>query len=207
MSTILKIERIKRSRGWYSVVLEGGEYFAVNEEMVFRERFKEGDNLSEKRIEELRLEGAEKKGREIAFSSLARRERSEKEIRQRLMRRGIEKKAEDKVVSDLKKYDYLDDRNFSVKFVQNYLNRKPAGRKLVGFELSKHGIPDQLKEEVLEDVFSKIDERELARKALEKKRKSYKNVSPDMKKKKISDFLFRRGFTWDLIKETIDEME
>jgi len=203
---IIKIQKIKRSRGWYTVILEGGEYFTANEEIIYRENLKEGDDIDGKTIEQLRDEGTEKKGKEIAFQSLARRERSEKELRERLNRRGIENKAEEKVVKDLKRYDFLNDKKFAVKFVNDYISRKPSGRKLVAYELSRRGISEEIKEEILDDFFSRIDEKELAKKAVFKKIRADEGKLQNDKKKKMYDFLYRRGFNWELIKETLEEL-
>ncbi|RKY87718.1 hypothetical protein DRQ09_03995, partial [candidate division KSB1 bacterium] len=97
------------------------------------------------------------------------------------------------------------DREFARRFVNNFMNKKPSGRKLVSFELRKRGISEQIIEEELDSFFSKIDEKELAYRALKKKLKSLTNFSINGRKKKVSDFLFRRGFSWEIIDEVIKD--
>ena len=205
MIRIVKIEKIKRTKAWYNVILENGEYFVANDEIIYRENLKEGNRIKSHLLKKLEEEGEEKRGKEIALKSLSRRERSEKEIRSRLKIKGIGEKAEDNIIKNLKKYEYLNDREFARRFVNNFMNKKPSGRKLVSFELRKRGISEQIIEEELDSFFSKIDEKELAYRALKKKLKSLTNFSINGRKKKVSDFLFRRGFSWEIIDEVIKD--
>ncbi|RKY88615.1 hypothetical protein DRQ09_02555 [candidate division KSB1 bacterium] len=106
MIRIVKIEKIKRTKAWYNVILENGEYFVANDEIIYRENLKEGNRIKSHLLKKLEEEGEEKRGKEIALKSLSRRERSEKEIRSRLKIKGIGEKTI-KNIKDLieKKYE------------------------------------------------------------------------------------------------------
>jgi SOS response regulatory protein OraA/RecX len=47
---------------------------------------------------------------------------------------------------------------------------------------------------------------EIARELVGKKKSQYQNLELWKKKKRMGDFLIRRGFDWELVKEVIEEI-
>lgn len=127
------------------------------------------------------------------------RPRSEKEIREFL-----QKKLDlyhttaplilEKVISRLRELGYADDAKFAAWWVEQRSGRKPKGKKLIERELEVKGI----------QVDVSIDEKTLATRAVEKKLMLWKHLSFFEQKKKISDYLYRRGFGWDTIGSVVD---
>ncbi len=57
---------------------------------------------------------------------------------------------------------------------------------------------------VLKRKKKESSEFELAQKLVRKKTSLYKNEAPEIKKRKITGLLLRRGFDWETVKEVID---
>ena len=122
---------------------------------------------------------------ENAFHFLSFRSRSEKEMRDFLKKKEVLEI--DETVNKLKELDFIDDKKFVREFVDSRSKNKPKGKKALIIELARKGIK-------VDDL--DINEDELAKEALEKK----KNI-----KDKISAqrFLYSRGFSWNVIERTL----
>lgn len=129
------------------------------------------------------------------------RPRSEKEIREYLGKKLHRSHTTapivlEKVLARLRELGYADDVKFAAWWVGQRTGRKPKGRKLIERELAAKGIQWQVI----------VNEKELARQAVEKKLDVWKTLSHFEQKKKISEFLYRRGFDWDAIGSIVDEV-
>lgn len=138
-------------------------------------------------------------GAALAFVSF--RPRSEKEIRDYLAKKLHKTHTSaplvlEKVLVRLRELGYADDAKFAAWWVTQRTGRKPKGKKLIERELASKGIQWQVS----------VNEKELARQAVEKKLAAWKALSHYEQKKKISDFLYRRGFDWDAIGSIVDEV-
>lgn len=100
-----------------------------------------------------------------------------------------------KVLFRLRELGYVDDTKFAEWWINQRTGRKPKGRRIIEQELKRKGI----------DTDIHIEEKELARRAVQKKREVWKRLSVQARKKKLSDFLYRRGFDWDTISGIIGE--
>lgn len=70
-------------------------------------------------------------------------------------------------------------------------------------ELRFKGIDRDLIERSLAE---KVDEEALAKKSFLKKISSLKGLPPEVQKEKLVGFLSRRGFSWEVIRKTLDEI-
>ena len=89
---------------------------------------------------------------------------------------------------------YIDDRKFAEFYVENRFVKKGISRKRLKMELVKKGISKEIIEEVLD---GRSDEEE-ARKMIMKKRGKYDD-------EKMTAYLCRQGFSYDLAKRLVDE--
>ena len=99
----------------------------------------------------------------------------------------------------------MDDRKFITWWVEQRNTHRPKGKRVIVQELQQKGINKSLIEEVLSETRDGSDETDLAKQALSKKLDLWKNLSKLDKKKKIYDYLTRRGFSFDSIRGVIDE--
>ncbi|MBI4065277.1 regulatory protein RecX [Candidatus Gottesmanbacteria bacterium] len=142
-----------------------------------------------------------------SFRYISFRPRSEKEIRDFLLKKLHVWKTYspailEKIINRLKELGYVDDKKFIQWWIEQRQGRKPIGLKLIMRELVSKGVAQDKIEQIL---YSKTnDEQTLAYRAIEKKLHVWKNVSPLQLKKKIYDFLGRRGYHTDIIYRIID---
>jgi regulatory protein len=144
-----------------------------------------------------------------AYRYLSYRSRTEKEMREYLLKKahtyGFSSELVDEVITLLKEEQYLDDRAFIAEFVRARSSSKPKGVFVLRQELLHKGISQILLDEYFESHI--LPELDLAQKALQKIWYRLKSLEPLLRRKRAGDFLRRRGFTYDAIQETIEELE
>lgn len=203
MPSITSIKSQKRSQR-YNVYLDGKFGFGVSAETLVKSNLKVGQEISEKEINKLIDKDIKNRLYDKVLRFLAFRQRSEREIKDYLKKKGGEVKIINKVVKKLKKQKLINDRSFTEWWIEQRSCFRPKGRQALYFELIKKGI----KKEIIEDVlFSIKDELSLAQKAAQKKEKIMKKLEPFEFRQKMTAFLARRGFNWETIKKVLEELE
>ncbi|MCH8126624.1 RecX family transcriptional regulator [candidate division KSB1 bacterium] len=203
---ITKIERQENNRQRLSIYLDGEFAFGLNDEIVLKHNINVNQTLQEDQIEDLLSEDEKKRAKQKAFSYLARRDHSEKELSDKLRRKGFREPIIIGLIEDLKQSQLINDGTFSRQFARNKIIQKSIGRRELAFSLKQKGISKDILEATLEEVYSEYDEKELALRLANQKLKTIKNIEPIKVKKRISDFLFRRGFNWEIVEQVFEEI-
>lgn len=145
---------------------------------------------------------------EKAFSYARRllniRPRSIQEIRYRLYAKGFNKKAAEKVIEVLKAKHILDDKSFARMWVESKMRSSPRGDLLFKKELLQKGVSREIIESVLSE--KKGSEGEIIKELVYKKLHTLIDLPPEKVRKKLFDFLVRRGFSFDMIENVLNEV-
>ena len=145
-----------------------------------------------------------KKAKNLAFRLLKYRDRSERELVNRLRKKKVSKEVIEKVIAELKNLSLLDDRKFAKSWIQERI-RKGYGLLKIKAELKEKGIDQDLLKDLLENlnkdewVLPQI--RELAQKRIKKYNKIDLNV-----KRKVFSYLVRRGFPYEKVIRILKEL-
>lgn len=146
------------------------------------------------------------------------RPRSEKEIRDFLANKLKRWKVfsgtvVDKVIARLTELSYVDDAKFVVWWIEQRQTFKPKGVRLIAQELKSKGINRELIDEVVCQFSSdrgqndkQQSEVDAAHRAVQKKLSHWSKLPILEQKKKLFDFLYRRGFDMDTAQRVIDEV-
>lgn len=144
-----------------------------------------------------------------AYRLLARRDRSEHELRAALEKRETPPDMIDAAVEYLRERRLVDDRKFAHGRAQSLARNKKVGPRYVRDALKKKGIDEKLIQEAVAETFSgPLRERDEIRALIEKKSKTMKkDLTPLQRKKKLFDFLLRRGFSYDAVMKALNARE
>lgn len=112
----------------------------------------------------------------------------------------------EKVLTRLAELGYVDDMKFVEWWVGQRMSFKPKGKRMVALELRAKGIPKEIIDAYYSAGSDASDERKLARIAVERKLTVWKSLPPLPKRKKLYDFLSRRGFDADTVSSVVDEV-
>jgi len=206
---ITSIEPQKKKVNRFNIYLDGVFGIGIDAEILLKNNLKVGQNLSEKQISELISKEELSKLTDKTLHFLSFRPRSERETFQYLskkiaksqnitFRQAQESHIVKSIVEKLKKYNYLDDSEFAKWWVHSRIRSNPKGTIVLKRELINRGIT----KEIIDLVLSKYqNQTAIAQKALQKKLKSWKNLSEQDFKKKVYSYLITRGFDFETIKE------
>jgi regulatory protein len=141
------------------------------------------------------------RAREYALKLLEYRERSEQEIKERMARKNYNERLIKSTIEFLKNHNLVNNRRFARMWAESCL-RRSYGRWKVQTDLNKKGIDEEIVEEVLRESYSKVDEVQIALALIQKKWPSLKKEKNALLRR-VSDFLKRRGFPFEVIAEVI----
>lgn len=131
---------------------------------------------------------------EAALRYLRPRPRSVWEVRQRLLRRGVDPQAIEGVVARLQERGLLDDGAFASFWIENRESFRPRGRHLLEQELRQRGVSPQ----VLQPRLEGLDEEASAIRAAGKKARGLAGADYATFAAKVGGFLRRRGFPYEV---------
>lgn len=131
--------------------------------------------------------------------------KSRRQLEGKLREKGYDKNVIEKTLSHLEGNGLLNDRVYADQVARTFLNVKTSGRKRIAYELKKRGIQDPLIEEVLGTV-SLDDEKTRAKDLARHQDEKWSKLDPSRRRKKIYDFLLRRGFDYSLSREIVETL-
>ena len=132
------------------------------------------------------------------------RSRSEKEMRERLKKKGFSEQHIASTLKNLKQAGYLDDRALAQDLIRQAFNNKLLGHNRAKLFLLNRGVPDEIVNETM--AYDEEAEAQKIQKLIDKKMQTMGDFPGDKKKKKLWDFLVRRGFSYNTIKHALRNM-
>ncbi len=136
--------------------------------------------------------------RVLRFATL--RPRSEKEIKFWFQRKKVPQDIQNDVFNRLKNAHFVDDTEFAKWWVDQRLTFRPKSKRALSIELSQKGVDREIISQALEAVDDKAVASVLAKRRLMR----LADYPPDVQRQKVSDFLARRGFSWETIREVVE---
>lgn len=145
------------------------------------------------------------KARDYAYRLLSCRPRSQREIIDRLVKRGFNRETIDAVVNYLSELNYINDSQFARTWVENRILTKPMGLFLLRQELRNKGISNEIADEVIDRVTKSYDEYRIAKNLFLKRWPRYSHLDRTTSWRRIYAYLKRRGFSSEVIAKLMQE--
>lgn len=193
MKKITAISVQKKNPNRVNIYLDGEYAFGVAR--ITAAWLKNGDELSDEKISKLLAEDAREWAYQQALLYLSYRARSEKEIRQNLRKHEMPEEVIEETIERLRKAGLANDNEFAQAWVENRSTFRPRSRRALAMELRQKGLDD----ETVHSAVSGVDEEALAYEAAQKRLGRLKGLEWNEFRKKLSEFLARRGFPYSVI--------
>lgn len=200
MGKITALSVQKRNRERVNVHID--DEFAFGLAYVAAAHLYVGQELSAAEIAALKSQDTLEKAKDSAYRLISLRPRSVSEIQQRLQKKGYDAAVIEQVITQLTDLDFLNDASFAQYWVEQRDTFNPRSHIALRQELQQKGIARS----IIDEALTASDEPAAARAAAEKKARQLAHYPEDEFKKKLGQFLQRRGFHYALIKEIIDEL-
>lgn len=140
-----------------------------------------------------------------ALEFLSYRQRSEKEVRDKLKTKDVAPEIIDRIIAKLKEKKFINDEEFARMFSENRLRFKPRSSRLIKLELKQKGIDPETIDKIINDEGLMINDLESAKKLVEKRIERIRDLPKQEIYEKLGRYLASKGFNWDTIKKAIDE--
>ncbi len=203
MATVTAVKP-QKSKKRVNIYLDGKFGFGLDLENFVKLGLKVEQELSEKEIAEIVKKGEFQKTSDklVRFATL--RPRSEKEVNDWLRKKKVHESLHEDLLEKLTNLELLDDEKFANWWVEQRLSFKPRGERVLMAELRQKGIDKGVAESVINKA--DINEEKIAKLVLEKKAYKWDKYEGFEKRKKLSDFLARKGFGWATINKVVKEL-
>ena len=96
--------------------------------------------------------------RDYALKVIEYRDRTEKELREKLKEKGFGENLIDDELEFLKSYGFINDARYAERFTADAINLKKWGKSRIKSELIRKGVDRELIDNTIEDAFLELDD-------------------------------------------------
>ena len=203
MGTITAINSQRRNPNRYSIFIDGEFVLGIDKKTVEDMDLRVGKLVDEKDLKKITSQEELNKAQAYALMLLGYRERSLREIRMRMRQKGYEEKLIEKVVKYLEDRNLINDKRFAQLWAESRI-KKGYGSWRIQSELEQKGVNRDMADEILKDLYSGIDEVQVALDLVKKKRWWLKE--PQRLTKRVSNLLRQRGFSFEVISNVVEKI-
>lgn len=198
---ITKIEPEQKNPRRRNLYADGKFLVGVSTETLVKFGIRTGDEIGKEKLRALQATEELQSAKTVAVRFLSRRQRTEKEIRDKLREKEFGDEEIRQTIEHLKSLRYLDDEKFARDYIRHQLALRPKGKLLLTQNLLRAGVKKETIDAALSDTFQETSQEAAAREAAQKflKKLSTARDAPHKAKQKLAAFLTRRGFTWEVV--------
>ena len=194
----MRVEEVKKSQrkqGRFLVRLEDGGILRVTEDELLRFGLREGLELGDEELESLRASAKASQTKAAAARMIGSRALSKQELTRRLMKKGSDAGDAQAAADWLEEIGAVDDENYAAALVRHY-GGKGYGPARVREELRRRGVDRELWDGALEEM---PEAAEILDHLLQKRG----DLSDPKERRRASDALLRRGFSWEQVRAAL----
>ena len=202
MAIITKITTQQKNQDRFNIFWDNGNgeefAFSVDSEVLIKFQLKKGMELDDLSIIEVQYLDDIRKAYNNAIHYLAKRMRSEKEIKDYLKKKEMEEPVINEVIHKLTTQKYINDEEYATAYVRTQLNTTDKGPEVIRIELKERGIPREIMDRSIEE-YSYEAQLEKAVKLAEKFFSKKSKDSLKVQKQKFESMLGRKGYSFEII--------
>ncbi|WP_139904316.1 recombination regulator RecX [Clostridium thermarum] len=202
---ITKLEVQKNNTKRVNVYINDDYAFSCHAELVYKYDLKKSKLVDLEQIKDIITADNLMKAKNDALKYLERSYKTEKELRDKLYKKGYDETTVQGTVAFLKEYNFLNDEKYAEMYIKD--KQKRSGKNKLKYDLIKKGID----EEIIQEFTSKMDagvEDDTAESLAAKKYQTIIKRETDKKKiyEKLLRFLVNKGFSWEIAKKAIEKV-
>ncbi|MGN7478464.1 recombination regulator RecX [Solibacillus silvestris] len=205
MQIITKIGRQKNNQQRYNIYLNEQYAFAVDEGTLINFGLQKGKVLEQMEIDEIQYEDEIAKVFNKALNFLSFQMRSEHEVKTKLLQAGHGEAVVQEAIHKLTRLGFLNDESYSKALLETRKRTAKKGPAAIRQDLMKKGIDKNLQQQVLA-TFNHDEQLKLAMELAEKAVRSNGNKTPTQVKQKIQDILLRKGYSYSIVSEILEQI-
>ncbi|MFA9397365.1 MAG: recombination regulator RecX [Clostridiaceae bacterium] len=203
MNKITSIEEQKKNKERVNIYINYEFVFACSKLLAIKYSLVSGQIVDTDKLSKIAYEDNISKAKEYGLRIVERSFKTKNDVTRKLVLKEYDENTISYVISFLEEYKFIDDNKYVNMYINDYKISK--SKKAIYYNLSKKGIDKSL----IDKAFGEIDEdfeEKSAYKLGEKKYKTLKNSEDFIARKKIGDFLFRKGYKYETIKKVLNKI-
>jgi regulatory protein len=200
MRKITAIEAQKNNPNRVNIYLDGE--FAFGLARITAAWLTVGQSLTEEKIAQLQADDNQEKAYQQAMLFLSYRARSEAEVRKNLEKHEFSSEVIKQTLERLRADRLLNDGKFAQEWVANRSEFRPRSRRALTVELKRKGLA----EADIRSATEAVNEESLAYTAAQKRVHRLEGLEWIEFRKKLGEFLARRGFAYEVIAPTVKRL-
>lgn len=207
---ITNVEQQKRNVSRFNLYIDNKFYAGISANTLAKFNLYKDKEIDDDELQKVLYQDLKQRFMDRAINNIARSPKTEFQIKRYLnelqyKKRGVwfDKEIDidfenivNEIIVKLKELELLDDRNYAKLFIESRIRNKPRGKYVLISELVSKGVDKNIAKEVSDELIE--DEYNILRRTYYKKYKTYDLDLTDTKK---IQYLQRKGFSYDLIKE------
>lgn len=203
---ISEIQVQKKNSNRFSLFVENQFLIGVSEATLTKLNLKKGVVLTPSLLQQIEQAEEQWAAREYFFRILSHRDHSRKELKDKAYKKGYYGSFIEEILDEFEQKEYINDRKFALKYTADKFEFNNWGPYKIRTQLFKKGISKTVTEECIREVFEDDAIKESMADLIRKKRKRYLREPEEKRKKKIFDFLMRKGYNSNDILKHMDEL-
>lgn len=134
------------------------------------------------------------------------RPRSKKELKERLQQKGYNTAIVDRIITAFEQQGLINDKRFAKFWALSKIQTKTSSLTRIKQQLSIKGVDSQIIEDILSQLKGDFDEHQIAKDLAKKRLPLYAGVSKLKAKRRLFDYLRRRGFSFNTIYKVLEDV-
>ena len=198
MNKIQLVSLEKLEKGKRRISFENGEKLIVYYSEIKGLQLEEGAYISSEVYDKILTEIIGKRAKKRALYLLEQMDRTEQQLREKLMASEYPQKCIDDAIAYVKHFHYLDDERYAETFTR--YKKEKMSRQQIKQKLMQKGVSREIISSAIEEEYD-VDEKKHIRAILEKKKFS-SEISDESEFRRTYNYLLRRGFrSSDILRE------
>jgi len=205
MKRITSIEVQKNNQDRVSIFLDNKFAFGLDMTLYLKYNLKKDMELEEDFIETILKAEEINKSLNYAISLLSRKDRTKREIEDKLLNKGYDIEVVGKVLDKLKEYNYINDEIYCEKYINDKIKFTKYGKNKIKANLYAKGVD----KDIISRKIIEIDNNFEYDRALELARKKLPSLQKYDKfkiKAKLGNYLISKGFDYDVVNKVINNV-
>ncbi|MCB5139568.1 recombination regulator RecX [Streptococcus mutans] len=200
----MKITKIEKKKRLYLIEIGEAEHFYITEDTIVHFMLSKNKEILPEQLEEIKTFAQFSYGKNLALYYLSFKQRTEKEVKDYLIRHDINTIVIPQILTQLKEEKWLDDSKYIDNILQQNLHSGDKGAFILKQKLLQKGIESQLIEDMLKD----FDFSSICIKTAQKLLKKYQSKLPKRAlEDKLKQALTTKGFSYQEAQIALEDLD
>jgi regulatory protein len=208
MPLITAVTPSPRRQGRFDILVDGRPVGTLSLDAIERLRLHVGTEYLEPLADSVALEAARLRTFDRALEMLAFRARATRELRTSLLRKGEDAANVDHALERLTAMGLLDDASYARQYAHAKIVGPGFSRRRLQAELAKRGVAREVADAAIADALAEDDVNSdaILERVAARKLRALQKEDPPTKRRRLYEFLARRGYDSDDIRRVMERM-